>query len=237
MKSLLLIVASITSFSAVATAGPERSSAAETKHSVVPSAATSWFADNEWTVGCWGAYASTGNDYRDDRYINADHAWGGGVEAKYFFRRYFGVGLDAGALDARRTAQTFFFPFRLPPESTVGGDHRFVPSLVGTFTLRYPLSGSRFSPYVFGGAGAIFGGGEAAHVEAREVIFEPFRDRTTVYNLRGNNDRIKALGQFGGGIEVRLTPHIGLTNDVSWSIVDGPNNNFAVARTGIHFAF
>jgi hypothetical protein len=45
------------------------------------------------------------------------------------------------------------------------------------------------------------------------------------------------VGQVGGGFEVRFTPHVGWTNDVSWNIVSGADNNFGIARTGINFAF
>ena len=45
------------------------------------------------------------------------------------------------------------------------------------------------------------------------------------------------MGQFGGGLEIRLTPHIGWINDFSWCILDGPNNNFGMVRTGVNFAF
>jgi hypothetical protein len=44
-------------------------------------------------------------------------------------------------------------------------------------------------------------------------------------------------GQFGGGIEIRLTPHIGFMNDFSWNVVDGPDNNFGMVRSGLTFAF
>jgi len=47
----------------------------------------------------------------------------------------------------------------------------------------------------------------------------------------------KAIGQLGGGFEIRFTPHFGLLNDFSWNIVSGANNNFGMARTGINFAF
>jgi hypothetical protein len=47
----------------------------------------------------------------------------------------------------------------------------------------------------------------------------------------------KAIGQFGGGLEIRVTPHIGLINDFSWNVIDGRNNNFGMARSGINFAF
>jgi hypothetical protein len=45
------------------------------------------------------------------------------------------------------------------------------------------------------------------------------------------------VGQVGGGFEVRFTPHVGWTNDFSWNVVSGADNNFGMARTGINFAF
>jgi hypothetical protein len=45
------------------------------------------------------------------------------------------------------------------------------------------------------------------------------------------------MGQVGGGMEVRLTPHIGWVSDFSWNFVDGPHNNFGMVRTGVNFAF
>ena len=47
----------------------------------------------------------------------------------------------------------------------------------------------------------------------------------------------EAIGQFGGGIEIRITPHIGWMNDFSWNVVDGPENNFGLVRSGVTFAF
>jgi hypothetical protein len=47
----------------------------------------------------------------------------------------------------------------------------------------------------------------------------------------------EGLGQVGGGIEVRFTPHIGWVSDFSWNFVNGPNNNFGMVRTGVNFAF
>jgi hypothetical protein len=52
-----------------------------------------------------------------------------------------------------------------------------------------------------------------------------------------NNSNAKGIGQFGGGIEVRVTPHIGIMNDFSWNVINGSNNNFGMVRTGIRFAF
>jgi hypothetical protein len=45
-----------------------------------------------------------------------------------------------------------------------------------------------------------------------------------------------AEGGFGGGIEIRITPHVGRINDFSWNVVKGPDNNFGMVRSGINFA-
>jgi hypothetical protein len=45
------------------------------------------------------------------------------------------------------------------------------------------------------------------------------------------------MGQVGGGMEIRFTPHIGWVSDFSWNFVDGPKNNFGMVRTGVNFAF
>ena len=47
----------------------------------------------------------------------------------------------------------------------------------------------------------------------------------------------EAIGQFGGGFEVRLTPHSGIINDFSWNVVNGSRNNFGMVRSGINFAY
>src|SRR5947199_216477 len=79
------------------------------------------------------------------------------------------------------------------------------------------------------GGGAIFGGG------GRNVtLFAP--DGTIIAQSSRDNET-KAVGQFGGGIEVRFTPTIGWMNDFSWNVVDGPKNNFGMVRSGITFAF
>jgi hypothetical protein len=60
---------------------------------------------------------------------------------------------------------------------------------------------------------------------------------TNPFRAFADGSETKAIGQFGGGLEIRLTPHIGLINDFSWNVVDGRDNNFGMARTGINFAF
>jgi hypothetical protein len=220
----LFCIAAVTS---AAFAGTETYSGKEMKQ-VAPPPCPQWYADNEFNVGLWGTYIFTGNEWRDDRYFESDHAWGGGVDVKYFFHRYFGVGVEGWMVDSRRAFEDVFidlnngiFDFETRHES------RAVGSVLGTLTLRYPIPCTRFAPYLFAGGGGIFGGGEKTNVIVNDGIIRTEQTDT----------ESRAIGQFGSGIEVRFTPHIGWISDFSWNVVDGPDNNFGMVRTGINFAF
>ncbi|HEX4640993.1 MAG TPA: hypothetical protein VH252_06375 [Chthoniobacterales bacterium] len=194
--------------------------------SVTPPPCPQWYADNEFNVTLSGVYAWTGNDYRDDQYLATDHAWGGALDAKYFVHRYFGFGVQGWVAHAN-TQEFFDAGFgRVAGDS----DSHAVGGVLGTFTLRFPISCSRFAPYFWLGGGGVFGGG-------RDHDF--FLSPTTNLPVRREFDdsHTRSVGQVGGGFEVRFTPHIGWTNDVSWNVVSGPDNNFGMARTGINFAF
>src|SRR5438270_9571911 len=111
---------------AVAHAGSERYSSKEMKEAVQPAPCPEWYADNEWNVSVWGTYLfSDNNNTRDfnnfflrngalfsvdqgaffsgDRYLETDHAWGGGVDLKYFFQRYFGLGVEGCGVEVERS--------------------------------------------------------------------------------------------------------------------------------------
>jgi hypothetical protein len=45
------------------------------------------------------------------------------------------------------------------------------------------------------------------------------------------------MGQYGLGIEVRFTNHIGWTVDGSYNQVEGGHNDFFMVRSGLNFAF
>jgi hypothetical protein len=94
---------------------------------------------------------------------------------------------------------------------------------------------SRFAPYAWVGGGAIFGGGERD-----EIVFDGFGGTKVpipLYHTIHNGTTTKAVGQFGFGGEFRITRHVGWTVDYSWNVVDGPQNNFGMVRTGVNFAF
>src|SRR5205085_6026952 len=118
MKQLLLSVVLCSVFSGVAVAGTY--SANDIKQ-VQPAACPEWYSDNEFNIAGWGTYLWTNTDYNRnlwlvdvvqstvegnsvlgtyDRYIGGDHAWGGGGDIKYFFHRYFGIGVEGFVVDA-----------------------------------------------------------------------------------------------------------------------------------------
>jgi hypothetical protein len=207
---------------------------------VAPPPCPEWYADTEFNVSLWGTYVFTGNSWQNDRYIEADHAWGGGIDVKYFFHRYFGVGIEGWAASARQARQNIFIDFSDDIfESSSTHESNVIGAVLGTLTLRYPFHCSRFSPYIFGGGGAIFGGGQK-RVDRwfREGFINEGGEGFDILQTVGHTDsETKALGQVGGGLEIRLTPHIGFVSDFSWNFVDGPSNNFGMVRTGLNFAF
>jgi hypothetical protein len=213
------------------------------QHSPGPPPCPQWYADDEWNGSIWGTYAATGSKEAltpgrffagmNDTYLEADHVWGGGIDAKYFFKRYFGLGVEGSVLDVRQSYPKVFIPF---PQlgfnqafAATAHDRRAVGSVLATFTLRYPIGCSRFAPYAFGGAGMIFGGGQKITPSGTVLPGGSVSLRSA--------SSAEAIRQFGGGIEVRVAPHIGVISDFSWNVVDGPHNDFGMARTGINFAF
>ena len=231
----------------------------EMKQAAAVAPCPEWYADNEWNVNLWGIYVFTNTDYNPnldipdliqstteghtvagsfDRYIGNDYAWGGGGDIKYFFHRYFGVGLEGFVLNAHK--RSFDIDLR-PLDSVFVGENideqRAVGAVLGTFTLRYPIHCSRFAPYAWAGIGAIFGGGESDSVTTQPIPGLPNEFPTVNAQSHHSNGETKVMGQFGFGLEVRFTRNIGWTNDLSWGVIDGPQNNFTMIRSGLTFAF
>ena len=241
MKKFALALLLVCGFSLLAYAGPERISGKDvSKEMAAPPPCPEWYRDNEWNVSLWGTYAFSGTDYNRsgkeetddqntfgsyDRFLAKDHAFGGGIDAKYFFHRYFGIGVEGFAVSGRSSHAVFdHFPDNANEEFIAGHDHT-VGGALGTFTLRYPFHCSRFAPYAWAGVGGVFGG---------------YNDRGFVVageSRVANDDESRLVGQFGSGLEVRITPHVGVTSDFSWNVVDGTKNNFGMVRSGLNFAF
>jgi hypothetical protein len=222
---------------------------------VAPPPCPEWYGDNEWNVNLWGTYAFTNTEYNPnlwlvdvvqstsegnpvlgtyDHYIGGDHAWGGGGDIKYFFHRYFGVGIEGFALDASKNGFDIFEDPTIPIFTTEKINHdRTIGAVLGTLTLRYPIRCTRFAPYAWAGVGAIFGGGE------RDILHT--QGPPDAFAVHAQTDHFgsetKVLSQFGAGLEIRFARHVGWTNDLSFGVIDGPKNNFGMVRSGLNFAF
>ena len=234
MKQLVLCLLGVGVFASASFAGTGYSG--KEMKQVAPPPCPEWYADREINVSLWGTYIFTGTEWANDRYIEADHAWGGGGDIKYFFMRYFGVGIEGWAASARQAHQSIFADFSEGIfESRTVHTNNTIGAALGTLTLRYPIRCTRFSPYIFGGGGAIFGGGQRTNLVRTADIEEDEPGDQIVTRRTGSET--EAIGQVGGGLEIRFTPHIGWVSDFSWNFVDGPNNNFGMVRTGVNFAF
>jgi hypothetical protein len=217
MKKLTLGFFALIAIGSAAFAGTET----YTKESkaVVPPQCPQWYADNEFNLSISGIYAFR-NDEADDAFDTItgwDNGWGGAIDAKYFMHKYFGFGVQGFFLSVDRDNDNFA---RLDDEDANAG------GILGTFTVRFPINCSRFAPYVWIGGGGIWNGDN---------------DLSGIGVVGGGNGNVdddsRAMGQVGGGFEIRFTPHFGWQNDFSWNVVDGSNNNFGIARTGLNFAF
>src|SRR5256886_9461394 len=205
MKKLLLCLLVAGVIASAAFAGTEYSG--KEMKQVAPLPCPEWYADREFNVSLWGTYVFTGNNWIDDRYIEADHAWGGGVDLKYFFMRYIGVGIEGWAVDANQARQDIFVDFSDNiVQSSVHRERNAIGAVLGTLTLRYPIHCTRFSPYIFGGAGGIFGGGQRP---INKAFTEPGEGFDIVQTVGPTYAEARAIGQVGGGMGIRFTPHLG----------------------------
>jgi hypothetical protein len=134
-----------------------------------------------------------------------DDVWGGGADVKYFWSRYFGVGVEGVGLAAKTN---------------------FAGGGLITLTGRYPFG--RFAPYVTGGVGFIDGGAtlykffNEKHTFVNGVVTNE-REFWTIDPVANNH--LRALGQIGAGLEFRVTCHIGLMADFTWNFVFGQEDH------------
>jgi Outer membrane protein beta-barrel domain len=173
-----------------------------------PPLPTSYFRSNEFSLGVFGSY---GVGFYDNHRAIGDHAWGGGVDGQYFpLQPYLGVSIEGD-----------FF-------NEVPRD-RFGQTVTGNVILRYPLDlkfpSVHLAPYIFGGVGGIF--------NEDNTFTRPFG--ASVHH--GNHNHDDVLGDAGGGLEYRFTPHIGLFTDVRYDWVNGPRNDYMLTRFGVRYAF
>src|SRR5437588_9586460 len=134
-----------------------------------------------------------------------DDAWGGGADIKYFWSRYFGVGVEGVGLAAKTN---------------------FAGGGLLTLTGRFPFG--RFAPYMTGGVGFIDGGAtlykffNEKHTYSGGNVFNE-KEYWTVSPVY--NHHARALGQIGAGLEFRITCHVGLMTDFTWNFVFGQEDH------------
>jgi hypothetical protein len=172
-----------------------------------PPPPASYFRANEFSLGLFGSYGWT---YDGNRRGISDHALGGGVDGQYFPLQYLGFAIEGD-----------FF-------NEIPGD-TFGSTVNGNVIFRYPLDNKfptlHLAPYGFAGVGGLFNSGTSFSSAFNNSI-----------HFRRHSDN-SVLGDFGGGLEYRFTPHIGLFSDVRFNVVDGPKNNFLSTRFGLRYAF
>lgn len=99
--------------------------------------------------------------------------------------------------------------------NTIPGD-RAAHQVDGNFILRYPLDlvvpNFHLAPYGYAGVGGIF------------------------EHINGNHHG-RVLGNFGGGLEYRFTPHVGIFSEAGYEVVDESKNNFMQVNFGLKYAF
>jgi len=241
MKRFTLTCTILCAFFALAYAGSESYSGKEKEVLQPAPPACDWYRAHEWDLNIWGTYAFPANTGRldlplkefdngtdrfeneeidagrisADTFINRDNAWGGGADIKFFFSKYWALGAEGFVLDAN---------------DNIGG------AGLGTFTFRWPIGCSRFAPYAFGGFGALGGGSHTNrfHLERTNAFEEEIESDI---ERSGKNHRTLAIGQFGAGLEVRITRHIGVMGDFAWNVVQERDNDFGMARFGVTLSY
>src|SRR5208282_5889 len=86
----------------------------------------------------------------------------------------------------------------------------------GDLMLRLPLDdfwpSVHLAPYVFGGGGGVFSGAGGNSINTR---FPGVNAGFNNFSSNVNNDR--GLGNIGGGLEYRFTPHIGIFGEADYN--------------------
>jgi hypothetical protein len=135
-----------------------------------------------------------------------DDTWGGGVDVKYFWSKYFGAGIEGLGLAAKTN---------------------FAGGGLGTLTFRYPFG--RFAPYVTGGLGFIDGGATLYRFFNEKHVYSATGFVTNEFEFVTDdpvyNHHARGLGQIGAGLEFRVTCHIGLMADFTWNFVFGQEDH------------
>ena len=200
-----------------------------------PPPPVSFFRGNEFDIGVFATYVTgtngggsrTTRTFDDETFTlsssGSAHGWGGGMDFTYFLPwkyagfRFQGAGLDLSTRTLTVTSSN--------GSSRSGSGSAAAGVITGDFILRLPLDdfwpSVHLAPYIFGGGGGLFtgAGGNTINTRFPEVNNRFNNASTNVSNNRG-------VGNVGGGLEYRVTPHIGLFGEAGYNWVGGGNHNF-----------
>jgi high affinity Mn2+ porin len=169
-----------------------------------PLPSASYFRSNEFSVGGFGSYLDT---YGENNQGIGNHAWGGGLEASYFYFKYFGLSVDGDA-------------FNESPGDNFGG------TVTGNLILRLPLDdylpNFHLAPYLFGGAGRFYS--ERVGLPSSTPGVQRYVGRSGV------------LADVGAGMEYRFDPNFGIFADARYNFAENPLNEFITTRVGVRYA-
>jgi hypothetical protein len=161
-------------------------------------------------TSAWGAGTVSNNqgDYYRSGELSVD-AFGTGSLGEYTIQHLSGPSVRQNARFGLGAGINYFITRNIG----IGGEAysenttgAFIDSASANLTLRLPLGQSIFAPYVFGGGGHQF--------DMAQLWF----------------------GQFGGGMEFRFTPHVGIFIDAR-AVVPNETRYYGVGRVGLRFAF
>jgi len=255
MRKVALTVAVIASQAVVSFAGPPPPKEVVP---VPPPPPQSYFRPNEFDIGAFGTYATgTGNNPTGTRVRDVSFppfptqtftttlsgeatvtGWGGGMDFTYYFPwKYLGVRFQGAGLSLSTGNFTITENLNGVREASRSGSVSTSAGVITTdLILRLPLDdfwpGFHLAPYGFGGFGAIFAGGGGSTINTRFPELNARFNEAATGNVRG-----RPIGNIGGGLEYRFTPHWGIFAEAGYNIVDGPNNNFVQTNFGFRFAF
>lgn len=200
-----------------------------------PPPPVSFFRGNEFDIGVFATYVTgtngggsrTTRTFDDETFTlsssGSAHGWGGGMDFTYFLPwkyagfRFQGAGLDLSTRNLTVTSSN--------GSSRSGSGSAAAGVITGDFILRLPLDdfwpSVHLAPYIFGGGGGLFTGAGG------NTINTPFPGVNNRFNNASTNvSNNRGVGNVGGGLEYRCTPHIGLFGEAGYNWVGGGNHNF-----------
>jgi hypothetical protein len=219
-----------------------------------PAPPVSFFRGTEFVIGAFATYVTGTNGGGTRQTVFDDgttftlsssgspNGWGGGMDFTYFFPwKYAGVRVQGAGVEL--TTGTVTVTDSNGFRSRSGSGSAAAGVVTGDFVMRLPLDdfwpSVHLAPYIFGGFGGVFtgAGGNTINTRSSEV-----NQRFSSASFNVSNNRV--LGNTGGGLEYRFTPHIGIFGEASYNFVGGGQHSFnssvkdfVQANFGLRYAF